>query len=461
METLHRFIQQECLCAPSNSIPPDEKHQIYKCEGSALKDKYNIYLGRLGQVAIGSKLFYAQLKLILPSIGATQVRHGSGYVILGLTIRDNIQLYTPRVTCVTAEDKLASHRQAQKTYTGKIRKSILRVEQRDPAPKIQPNNPTAVVVPVVSLVSPTVRVMATLLEPPRPLTIKTGQSAFGGFIPPSPMSPSDDIPEPPVQVLKPKLRIIYPGPRWDGSCLGRLDDNALSMIGKSDITGVKYYRLDYQGTSTIVTRRRATTKIPSIIDEIKGIFGVYKIGTHSCTTTNSYRYVLNYVPLDSTRTRIIEDTNVDSYTLTPCLIEGLRRIWVFRELIGVNRCPIMVRHTDQHLAYLLGIREASIDISGSLVLPDVVYSTWFLDWDANDTVGTAGIDRPPERECRCPISTMTARMLNVTNADEMVERLAALRTSIADTIYRIDRQEIGMLNSIMERISNRLSIALG
>jgi hypothetical protein len=445
MDLLRTFIASYCL------VGMDTRQHLYRCGGCELKIAFNQVLTHFGYKTFGAKVFYALLREFVSGVeGGGVVKNREGYVILGVTMTNRIET---RNRVFTLEEQ----------GDAKIRHGDKINLNSQPAQPVQSNIPIVAIPAVVAgpIVIPPMATlssfdMAPYVVPLANLGIRPSK-LVSEYIPPTqksnvlgilPMSPVEETINPPIQI---RLRVVKPKPEgilWDGSHLGRLGPDRLFFYSKSDVTHIKYYLLNHQGFSVLVTRKRTTTMIPNIIDEIKGLFQLPKIGTHSCVAGRSYRYVLRRVATTADGSGMVEDfniTKVPEALFTPALIISVRELFAFRELLGVTNTQESsiiareVRNDVGRTIQLVSTDEPSIDISGNLVISDLAYEKWF-----------------PECIDDCPISSIIIKMIGVDNPVHIAERLAWLRSGISEVINRIDRQEIGMLNSIMERASNRV-----
>src|SRR5437867_13336300 len=71
---------------------------------------------------------------------------------------------------------------------------------------------------------------------------------------------------------------------WDGSDLGPLHPSCVVGLATTGTTTKRrYWCLDIGGHRVVCRIRQCATTFPNIIDELKPVFGLPKLGTHRCT----------------------------------------------------------------------------------------------------------------------------------------------------------------------------------
>jgi hypothetical protein len=468
MDLLTIFVKNYCLTGM------DADRHLYRCNGSQLRTLFNQELVRFGHPTVGTRKFYTLVRDFVCHIeGGGVIKSKGGNIVFGITMANRIERCIRTLATgkqLDAQSGAEGQSGAPMPHNGKF-KLRLRPTGTDgalppmatiPLVPIRPPMATLAIPPVGF--APTMATIPTFDMAPNMVPLANlGTRPVGGIatthVSPDqksnalgilPMSPVEET----IRPTRIRLRVVKPKPEgilWDGSHLGRLDPESLVFYCKSNVTHIKYYILHHQGASAVVTRKRTTTAIPSIVDEIKGLLDLPKIGTHSCVTEHGHRYVLRKVITSADNKgniSMIEDFNitlVPEELVTSKFIASVRTMLAFRELLGVTNTQESsiiareIRSGTQLTIVPISTDESSIDISGNLVIPQSIYEKWF-----------------PVRTDDCLISSIIIKMIGVDNPIHVPERLAWLHSGITAIINRIDRQEIGMLDSIMERASSRV-----
>lgn len=209
-------------------------------------------------------------------------------------------------------------------------------------------------------------------------------------------------------------------PSWNGSFLGVFPESCIVDFSKSH--PCNFYKViihDLNKTDGIVfwsAMRRSKNKASSIIDEIKPIFGLPKIGTHSvCFGSTMYTmYRIDTQPILLKDYTGVVDAIFHKY---------VQYTFIFRLICGLNN------NFETSIAVIDGIPVSyrdTINIRNidHLNLPVILVNKWFNG----------------------SMSALTAEMLNRAGGT------AIIRKHIQLIIGRIDRELIWMDNAIFQRI---------
>lgn len=229
---------------------------------------------------------------------------------------------------------------------------------------------------------------------------------------------------------------------WDGSDIGRLNEDELMLIGTSQKTGKKYWRITIGNFHTIAMIIRSPSSLPCVIDELKSIFGLPKIGTHRCRLPDSNKCILLRVAVDQ-RNNIVEEVPLDSITLESYdvpLLESIRRTLAFREALGIKKTTennLWLRRDHTGNLCVVGSGESNVISLGSdKVIKDILRERWF------------GVKEKP-----CPIDqTIFMTWINAYDQEGLSSKLNSIREQVNVTIHRVDHKHIPYVSQIMTRI---------
>lgn len=232
--------------------------------------------------------------------------------------------------------------------------------------------------------------------------------------------------------------------KWDGT-------NVTDIISKSDIYSAKFNRLNYwiiqyinpetnvmESETCIIRTSRAS--LPCLIDELKPVFGLQKLGTHWCRHGGKTMILIKTVKTPDGY--IKEEISLNMIDVsTPLLTLQIQEIFAFRELLGVTRSyesSIIIRE-GQRRCYPISFNEPNMATIDMKVIPFTVLEKWFKD---------TSIDAVVKRLCR------------IHTIDRIGIVLHDLRTKIDDIIERVDRRMITYKSCIMNRVTERLQTTL-
>jgi hypothetical protein len=488
------FVTQRC------TFGSYRENKIFAIRGVELLNAFHLYLGSNGIYYESSKQeFYKELRSLYINdvYNVRQVDCSRGRKFKGITLNEHLY-QAPVVVRISDEERAIANKEYQRQYRQKqkAKKELLRSQalaQKQSTPPVMALLSSVVGQhPVISTVSQRLNLVASLSiskptvaslsirepttvayqnvtpinlsqpsQPPQATTIK--RPSFGGFIPPDPLTPepspsalvSESTQEPgwvpaSIQCLRvirapvtPVVTIPAPVPvlglTWDGRYLGRLTDEHFILIGEYKPTKSIYFSLKYEGMTAVVTKIQSKDTIPSIIDELKPLFGIPRIGTHSCMMPDGNRYLLRRVPVngDIDNPMIYHSISLLDYQLTnEALTFEIKRFVTFRELLGIvtPNGNIADIYYDNSIFLLNGRGERTIDRTNATVVSNTIRERWFCDLEE---------DRP--------IANFTVYMLKI-NPGNMANILADLYFRIEEIIERVDRDQIELLDVFKERI---------
>lgn len=247
--------------------------------------------------------------------------------------------------------------------------------------------------------------------------------------------------------------IIMDNPfKWDGSDLGVINDEHIIAYAYSDHSNELYWQLNINEHITIGIVKRSNNTFPCIIDELKKVFNLPKVGTHRFQYKNiMYIFMKALITSDF---HIQEEYTLDQLPFSDIFndksfINQIQEIFVFRELLGIVKSyenSIRIRSvsfTNKFniiKPYPLSFHEPKFcDNTLTKVIPKTILDKWFKNTD---------------------ISIVARRLINISNPDDIPYILHNIRSQLESIILRVDKNAIWCLTFIMERISSRLSYNL-
>lgn len=211
---------------------------------------------------------------------------------------------------------------------------------------------------------------------------------------------------------------------------------------ENEVTYTKHY--------IIVRMVRYSSTVPIIIDEIKPCFGLYKVGTHRAYVEGTGQVILYKVRLNP-QGKILKELSLpdiksiisfwDAETAGKFKRE-VRNIFAFRELLGIpssfERNITICTDCYTGSYHLISQRECTSNHSTyGTVLASSVHDFWFKEESVNSTV---------------------KRILRIVNEDDVTIKIFNIRYKIQNVIERIDRNMIYLVDSICQRITNRITM---
>lgn len=233
---------------------------------------------------------------------------------------------------------------------------------------------------------------------------------------------------------------------WDGHHLGYLDDT--HIIDKTSVKigrSMQLWQLNIDNFQTSCFVKPVDTLLPAIIDELKVLFNLPKIGTHTFRTKG--KLMIAYQPLVVDHQVHIESTldTIDQESITPVLTDQVRRLFAFREVFGIkdtHESNIAIRMNSQEDPIIISYCEAATAYADNdtlaSVLPQIIHDKWFCGNTTRETFKYVVTDLfSINREC-----------------PEMT--IAYYRPLIENIILRIDKSLIGYVGYFLDRLSQFL-----
>lgn len=238
--------------------------------------------------------------------------------------------------------------------------------------------------------------------------------------------------------------------RWDGSDITNIISGCDIYTG--NFNKLKYWIIhfnehdndhdndkigDNDHDKEICIVRTSKNTLSCLVDEIKSVFNLEKIGTHWCKI-NGKIYILFKCVYDKNG-YIKEETTLSNFDNILLLNKDkIQEVFVFRELLGVTcsyESSIIVRENKIPISFY----EPNMTTEDVKVIPGTVLDKWFED---------TSIDQVVKRLCK------------INNIDELPMVLYELRNKLEKIIERVDKRAITYKDCIMNRITQRLQTSL-
>lgn len=214
--------------------------------------------------------------------------------------------------------------------------------------------------------------------------------------------------------------------KWDGSYLGEIIDDCILRYFYHET--LEYWILSHDGYATICQVRKTKKYTHCLVDELKPLFGLIKLGTHYG------KYKTGYVILIRARLNLTEDRIVLDLPLSMCpnlseplILDRIKQIYIFRDLLCLSKSTdssivLRVNEKNKDLVYPVSLIDSAIDLEKmsnfmmSTYLPEVAFSRWIKD------------ESP---------SLILRRMCNVYNSNTVISRIYKLKEDIVEITKRV------------------------
>lgn len=230
--------------------------------------------------------------------------------------------------------------------------------------------------------------------------------------------------------------------KWDGTDI--TDIISQSNIYEAVYSKHKYWVInvpsdDNLKTTDVCMVRSSKGTLPSLVDELKSVFGLQKIGTHWCKYKGKILTLIKCIKTNEGYVK--EEITLDKVEhITQLLKMQVQEIFAFRELLGITRSydsSIIIRETKN--IYPISFYEPNMLTVDTKIIPITVLDKWFGDTSIDEVV---------------------MRLCKIRSVDKLGKVLYDLRNKIEDVINRTDRRNITYKDCIVDRITERLQTTL-
>ena|SRR5436190_10553497 len=233
--------------------------------------------------------------------------------------------------------------------------------------------------------------------------------------------------------------------KWNGTFLGKIEDDNIVQIFKYN--NFEYWNIQINGYYTSCLIRKTTTYTPCIVDELKPIFGLIKLGTHYGYYKNGYVIFIRaqtditgkYIYGDTTLGDIANEIKTDTE-----LITKIKHIYVFRDLLCLSKSTdnsIGIRRSRQGYLYPVSLIDTNIKIEKlcnlekSTYLPESVFNRWFVNTSP---------------------STILKHMCKLYNRDKVSSLIFKFKSRIDTVVRNVGNQDyMDLTDVITRRLANR------
>ena len=240
---------------------------------------------------------------------------------------------------------------------------------------------------------------------------------------------------------------------WDGTDITDLINKC--NIYEAKFNKIKYWVIKFSDSNNntdsdnpdsdnnideICIVRTVKNSLPCLVDELKVVFELPKLGTHWCRINNK-----NYILIRTIKTKtgdIKEEITLNMIDVPTYMMRlQIQEVFAFRELLGVTcsfESSIIIRE-GKSTSYPISFYEPNMTTGDTKVIPTTVLDKWFVE---------TSIDEVVKRLCR------------INNINGLPMLLHNLRNKIEEIIERVDRRAITYKNLIIDRITQRLQTTL-
>lgn len=231
--------------------------------------------------------------------------------------------------------------------------------------------------------------------------------------------------------------------KWDGSYLGEYDRDIIEWELKTKRG--KYCQLTINEVPVIAQIRTIKSSLPCIIDEIKPLFGLVKMGSHHLYLGKTMYQIIK--PLVFKSGGLQEDYRLDeilsqyqkSENLPEDFVKNVQKTYMFRNVLGIPQNfdrSINVR-IDNNIMHPISFTESRMEPHNYKPLSKAAIKRWFNNNDDS-------------------LDILLRDMLNIEEENDFEIKMPMLRIDIDNIISRINREYVMFTAFIITNIHNKI-----
>jgi len=227
--------------------------------------------------------------------------------------------------------------------------------------------------------------------------------------------------------------------KWDGSDISDFIKDEKTQI-KEGIYGKKvYWKIKHEEKEEICLKRNVTTTFPCLIDELKPVFELEKIGTHWFKFKGKKMILMK---LKNENNFILEEVTLDQIGYNKKIEEEVQKIFVFREILGTSKNyekNIILRKKGFFIKPISFYETNMTPSSIGKVIPDTILDKWFKETNLDASV---------------------LKLFKVEKMEDINKVLLELKNKLMEIFNRVDPNAITNIDEILSRIRSRLQFVL-
>lgn len=227
--------------------------------------------------------------------------------------------------------------------------------------------------------------------------------------------------------------------KWDGSEISDFINDKKTIIEEGNYECNTYWQITCEEIKEICIARSTKCTLACLIDEIKPIFGLEKMGTHWAKFKNK-KYIL--IKPEIIKGIIIKEITLNQINYNRRIEKDVQKIFIFRELLGMSKnfeTSIVLRKKGLEIKAISYYEPNMTPSNSGKVLPNTVLEKWFKNTS---------------------IDLEVKKMFNIEKLDNINYVLFELRGKLEKIFYRLDPESVTNLDEILSRVRSRLQFIL-
>ena len=227
--------------------------------------------------------------------------------------------------------------------------------------------------------------------------------------------------------------------KWDGSNITDFINNENTIIEEGVNEKKIYWKITNGNFTEICLIRSSTNTLPCLIDELKEVFGLEKIGTHWFKFKSKNMILLKLI---REKDYILEELSLDQLGFIKELEDDVQKIFIFREILGMSKNfekSIILRNKGFYIRPISFYDPNMKPNCGGKVIPDTILNKWFKNTNLDEAV---------------------LKLFEIDKLENITFVLLKLKTKLEKICLRVDPNSITSMDEILSRIRGRLQFIL-
>ena len=227
--------------------------------------------------------------------------------------------------------------------------------------------------------------------------------------------------------------------KWDGSDVTDFINNEKTFIREAEYKKITYWVIINEKERETCSVKPTTSLLSCLIDEMKPIFGLEKIGTHWFKFKGKNMLMHKLEIVDGC---ILEELTLKDVKYNEKLEPEVQKIFIFREILGMSKSfesSIVLRNKKFFIKPVSFYEPNMVPSKKSNVLPNTILDKWFS---------------------KTSVDKVVLKMFKLDKIENLTSVLLELKTKLDKIVERVNPDAVTNIDEILSRIRTRLQSIL-
>jgi len=227
--------------------------------------------------------------------------------------------------------------------------------------------------------------------------------------------------------------------KWDGSDITEFINSEETFIREAEYKKNTYWVIINGEETEICLARTSTSTLPCLIDEMKPIFGLEKVGSHWFKFKGKNMLINKLEIVDGC---ILEELTLKDIKYSKKLELEVQKIYIFRELLGMSKnfdSSVILRNKKYFMKPISFYEPNMMPSKNSIVLANTILEKWFSNTTVDEVV---------------------LKMFKVDKIENLATVLSYIKIKLDKIVERVNPESVTHVDEIVSRIRTRLQSIL-